>query len=715
MLMKYLAVAVLALGAGIVAWMGSTFMVANTLALLVIVAIALCYLAGIVELVRFHRDTTRLASALSHLSQTGVDLDQWLTRLPTAFQNPVRLRIRGDVSALPSLVMTPHLTGLLVMLGLLGTFVGMVVTLQGAVAALEHTAELEAIRSAMTAPIKGLGLAFGTSVAGVSASAALGFVATLWRRERQRVTRDLEARTASAFRSHSLPAYREQILAVLQSQAAAIPELVERLTGHGRELEHFLQRIDESLTAGQERFHEQMLTIHHELADSVGGSLRQSLADGGRLAGESIRPAVDEAMAALVTAGQETQLAVRDAAHQQVQAVVQHLESTSTKLNGEWLAGLGQLVDGIGQLRRDTSEAAARDEALLAQQAASLTQIDELVALLSARSEAQQHQLGEQARAFGETAEALAARLDRHGQEQGERAAQAQMTLIDQLSDHYRQLTRQMGEEFCGAVAAHSRETLAQVEPLWRDAMAALSREAAGTQAAVAQLVERQADAMIESTQQLQTTLGEQWAAALVQQRDAQAGFLEDAATAVAALREQFQNINTQIAGDLTALRDAHAESRTHEAALREEQAALGQQLAHLVDTMQSRLGAQHDALSGFVANAEALFAASSQRTEQQLEQATAQLSTAADDFAAGVAELAGLGDALAQWAAAFATANEQLKTAADQLESAVLASAQRSDEQMGYYVAQAREVVDYSVQAQQALIDQMRQLARPV
>src|SRR5690625_7422385 len=77
MLMKYLAVAVLALGAGIVAWMGSTFMVANTLALLVIVAIALCYLAGIVELVRFHRDTTRLASALSHLSQTGVDLDQW--------------------------------------------------------------------------------------------------------------------------------------------------------------------------------------------------------------------------------------------------------------------------------------------------------------------------------------------------------------------------------------------------------------------------------------------------------------------------------------------------------------------------------------------------------------------------------------------------------------------------------------------------------------
>lgn len=715
MLMKYLAVAVLALGAGIVAWMGSTFMVANTLALLVIVAIALCYLAGIVELVRFHRDTTRLAGALPHLSQTGVDLDQWLTRLPTAFQNPVRLRIRGDVSALPSLMMTPHLTGLLVMLGLLGTFVGMVVTLQGAVTALEHTAELEAIRSAMTAPIKGLGLAFGTSVAGVSASAALGFVATLWRRERQRVVRELDAQVSAAFHSQSLPAYRERVLDALQHQAAAVPELVTGLLNHGQDLERFLERVDRTLAAGQDRFHEQMITIHRELAASVGDSLRHSLAEGGRLAGASILPVVEEAMAAISVVSQDTQHAVRDGAREQLHAVVQHLETTSAQLNGQWLDGLGQLVEGIRQLRTDASEAVVRDQALLAQQEASLTRIGELVTLLSARSEAQQHQLGEQARAFGETAQALAARLDRHGQEQGERAAQAQMTLIDQLSDHYRQLTRQMGEEFCGAVAAHSRETLAQVEPLWRDAMAALSREAAGTQAAVAQLVERQADAMIESTQQLQTTLGEQWAAALVQQRDAQAGFLEDAATAVAALREQFQNINAQIAGDLTALREAHAESRTHEAALREEQAALGQQLAHLVDTMQSRLGAQHDALSGFVANAEALFAGSSQRTEQQLEQATAQLSTAADDFAAGVAELAGLGDALAQWAAAFATANEQLKTAADQLESAVLASAQRSDEQMGYYVAQAREVVDYSVQAQQALIDQMRQLARPV
>jgi hypothetical protein len=65
------------------------------------------------------------------------------------------------------------------MLGMLGTFLGMVVTLKGAVFALEGTSDLAAIRAAFATPIKGLGLAFGTSVAGVASSAMLGLMAAL--------------------------------------------------------------------------------------------------------------------------------------------------------------------------------------------------------------------------------------------------------------------------------------------------------------------------------------------------------------------------------------------------------------------------------------------------------------------------------------------------------------------------------------------------------
>ena len=47
---------------------------------------------------------------------------------------------------LPGPTMAPYLVGLLVLLGMLGTFLGMVVTLKGAVVALDRTTDLPALR-----------------------------------------------------------------------------------------------------------------------------------------------------------------------------------------------------------------------------------------------------------------------------------------------------------------------------------------------------------------------------------------------------------------------------------------------------------------------------------------------------------------------------------------------------------------------------------------
>ena len=145
------------LGAAVVAWAGSAFVDSNTLALTVTVVIGATYALGALELHRFRQATTSLSTALSAIPEPLVNLSDWLT---------------------------PYLVGLLVMLGMLGTFLGMVVTLNGAVFALEGTTDLQAIRSAFAAPIKGLGLAFGTSVAGVAASAMLGLMSAMARRER---------------------------------------------------------------------------------------------------------------------------------------------------------------------------------------------------------------------------------------------------------------------------------------------------------------------------------------------------------------------------------------------------------------------------------------------------------------------------------------------------------------------------------------------------
>ena len=156
--------AAFALGLLAIAWIGSGFVGTSWFGLVMTLAIASAYLAGAQEIRRFRATSGALALALTQVPTPLDRLADWLTTLPPAIQNPVRQRIESERGALPGLALTPYLIGLLVMLGMLGTFLGMVATFQGAAFTLDGSADLQAIRSALSAPIKGLGLAFGTSV-----------------------------------------------------------------------------------------------------------------------------------------------------------------------------------------------------------------------------------------------------------------------------------------------------------------------------------------------------------------------------------------------------------------------------------------------------------------------------------------------------------------------------------------------------------------------
>jgi hypothetical protein len=165
-----------------VAWIGAGFVGTSALALAMTLLIGAVYLLGAWELRRFRALSAGLGQALARIETAPAQLDDWLHTLPPALQNAVRARIEGERVALPGLALTPYLVGLLVMLGMLGTFLGMVVTFQGAVFAVDGSSDLAAIRSALAAPIQGLALAFGTSVAGVATSAMLGLMSALSRR-----------------------------------------------------------------------------------------------------------------------------------------------------------------------------------------------------------------------------------------------------------------------------------------------------------------------------------------------------------------------------------------------------------------------------------------------------------------------------------------------------------------------------------------------------
>ena len=181
---RYLNLVVFLAGLAAVCWIGAGYVGSNPLALAVTMLIGACYLAGALELQRYSQATSTLTRAVTSLSEPPPSLGAWLDPLHPSLRNAVRLRVEGERVALPGPALTPYLVGLLVLLGMLGTLLGMVATLRGTGMALESATDLQAIRDSLAAPVKGLGFAFGTSIAGVATSAMLGLLSALCRRER---------------------------------------------------------------------------------------------------------------------------------------------------------------------------------------------------------------------------------------------------------------------------------------------------------------------------------------------------------------------------------------------------------------------------------------------------------------------------------------------------------------------------------------------------
>ena len=417
---------VFAAGLGVVLWVGAGYAATSPLALVVLALIIAAYLAGAWELQRFDQDSTALAQALESPPKTLQELSAWLAGLPSCLRQTVARRIDGERVGLPGPTMAPYLVGLLVLLGMLGTFLGMVVTLKGAVVALDRTTDLPALREALSAPVKGLGLAFGTSVAGVAASAALGLLVALARRHRAQVSQALDVATSGPLREFSAAlqwaqqreaqrqsrqrehqqehqaqqlkqqqaeseerqerqaqqqAFQQAQAELMQVQAQLAPQLLAQWQAAMTQMQRQAEALETRLLAGQERFHAHAQSVHSELAAAVQRSLhdhlRHSLAETARLSHEGLQPLVQTTLHGLAQQAQQVQ------AHTQ-QAVLQHLEGVSQQLRANLKAEDGQrarLAASLEALLQTMDRTAAEQrlavEALLASSAAVLQQVGE--------------------------------------------------------------------------------------------------------------------------------------------------------------------------------------------------------------------------------------------------------------------------------------------------------------------------------------------------
>ncbi|ALK34023.1 DUF802 domain-containing protein [Burkholderia plantarii] len=409
-------------GLAVVCWIGAGYLATNPLALAVTALIAACYAGGAFELHRYRQATANLARALA-LPAAPASSGAWLDALHPSLRGAVRARLDGERAALPGPALTPYLVGLLVLLGMLGTLLGMVATLRGTSAALDGATGLDAIRVALYAPIRGLGFAFGTSIAGVASSAMLGLLSALCRRERLEVAQRLDAQLATTLRPFTQAQQREAGFLMMQRQAEALPTLVARLETLIAGIERQSTTLGEHQMAGQQAFLASAEASYTRLAATLGDALTASAEHSARAAGAAIAPVVEAAMAGLARESAALHGSLTQAVERQLDGLTTGFESNATRVAGIWTEALdaqrrwGDTLahDLRGALDGFNSSFEARSTALLREVGTQQATAADGVSQAWQAALARQEQTGE--KLAGEQRQALAAAADTFGRQ----------------------------------------------------------------------------------------------------------------------------------------------------------------------------------------------------------------------------------------------------------------------------------------------------------
>ena len=731
-------------GLAAVAWVASGFVGSSAFALGMTLLIGAVYLGGAWELRRFGQTTAGLHIAMASVPQPLNQLADWLPGVPAPLRNAVRQRVEGDRSAFPSLALTPYLIGLLVMLGMLGTFLGMVVTFKGAVFALEGSADLNAIRAALAAPIKGLGLSFGTSVAGVATSAMLGLMATLARRERTQALRTLDALAATTLRPFSAAHQRQQSFEALQRQAEALPAAAQHLQTLIEQVERRSQQLDEALLARQAEFQREAAAAYTGLAKSVEQSLRESLAASARAATESLQPVVQQAMAGIAAESSRLHEGVNAAVQAQLEGLSARFSATTATVAETWTRALTRHEQGSEQLLQGLGESLVAFNSGFDQRAGQL-----LASVQAAQTEAQTLRAqAEQQQQVALTAalERMALDLRNQWQQAGEQTLAQQRAVLQALQDTATQLTQhsseQTGRSLDGvarliaqtealvearttseaAWTAQHAQRMDQLAALWRNELAALHEAELQRQQARS---EQQAQAFSALARQLQTLREDEAArgdAAVQRLADLQAALATQLATLGTALEAPMARLMQTASEAPKAAAEVIAQLREQMSRLAErdnatlgERAELVGQIGSLLQQVQQTTGEQRAAIEHLVGSATGVLDRVGQQFADTVGAQAGRAEAMAEQAATSAAQLASLGEAFQQGTQQLAESHEQLVQNLQKVESAIGQSLARSDEQLAYYVAQAREVIDLSISAQQGIVEDLRKLRGPV
>ena len=687
MFRNLLNLAVFLIGLAAVCWIGAGYVGSNPLGAAVAMLIGVCYLAGALELYRYRQATSTLQHAVTDLSAAPAGLSEWLDRLHPSLRNAVRLRTEGERVALPAPALTPYLVGLLVLLGMLGTLLGMMATLRGTGMALESATDLQAIRGSLAAPVKGLGFAFGTSIAGVASSAMLGLLSALCRRERLRAVQLLDAKIATTLRIYSQTHQREQAFKLLQQQTELMPALIDRLQAMMATIEQHSLAASERQLATHEAFHATTESVYTRLAASVEQSLKESVAESARATSTLLQPIVESTMAGLARETTSLHDTVTHAVQQQLEGLSTGFETATATVADIWKGALTEHERSNEALAQHLRSSQERFTETFEQRSAHL--LEGVSARLDATAvtvaDAWTHALSQQ-QAINE---GLA-----------DRNQQALAVATANFQEHAASLVRVVNQSHVDlqtALESRDQERLTNWAQTLDSMTVALGKnwEQAGEQVA-----SRQRD--------ICDTLA-QTAVDISAQTQAHA---RDTIAEIARLVEAASEA-PRIAADVVAeLRQKLSDSMVRDTAMLDERSRLLGTLETLLDAVNHASTEQRVAVDALVTTSADLLDRVSTRFTDHIEAETGKLGTVAAQLTGSAVEVASLGEAFGTAVQLFGQSNDGLMERLQQVATALDASLARSDEQLAYYVAQAKEVIDLSMLSQKQIIDDMQRLA---
>jgi len=261
--------------------------------------------------------------------------------------------------------------------------------------------------------------------------------------------------------------------------------------------------------------------------------------------------------------------------------------------------------------------------------------------------------------------------------------------------------------------------------------MGGIAREATALHGQVASAVQQQVDglgqafeqrsaALVDALSQKHAALANDIATAMSMQLDSITTRLDSTvqalSTTLAARDEQrlaaWAEAPRAASGLVAQMHERLSDNAARDTAMLAERTQLMATLGTLLDAVQHSTTAQRAAIDQMIESTATWLQQAGSRFTAQVDTESLRMASLAAQLSDSAVDVASLGEAFGHAVALFNQSSQQLTTQLQRVDETLGRSITRSDEQLAYYVAQAREVIDLSIMSQKQIVEDLQRLA---